>query len=120
MTAVLEPVLHVSSTVVAWRTIGESTVLLDLAASAYYGLNRTGTRLWSLLADGATHTALVDALLEVSDHRIDRCRADADVVAFLAELRTSGLLDQAPDQPHPAFALRTGITRLGSRLGSGR
>jgi hypothetical protein len=120
MTAVLEPVLHVSPTVVAWRTVGESTVLLDLAVSAYYGLNRTGTRLWSVLINGATHRTLVDALLAAADHQLDRARADADVVGFLAELRTAGLLDQVPDQPHPAFSLRTGITHLGSRLGSGR
>jgi hypothetical protein len=120
MTAVLEPTLQVSPTVVAWRTAGQSTVLLDLATSTYYGLNATGTRLWALLAAGITRGGLVDALADLVDHRIDRCGAHADVAAFLAELRAAGLLDQAPDRSGLAHAARVGVIRLGSWLGTGR
>jgi hypothetical protein len=36
----------------AFRDIGGEGVLLDLASGTYFGLNRLGTRAWTLLAGG--------------------------------------------------------------------
>lgn len=73
-----------------WREVEGSVVVLDLESSSYFAVNRTGTRLWPHLQDGAT----VDELSEVlaAAEELDAGRARADVEAFVADLRQQELL----------------------------
>ena len=80
------------------RVIHTSTsrggVLLDPASKAYFELNATGDRLWKAIAEPASIPELV-ALL-VGEHGVAQDRAEADVKAWVAELRAAELLDEVP------------------------
>jgi len=34
------------------RTVGDETVILDLASGTYYGLDPVGARIWQLMSEG--------------------------------------------------------------------
>ncbi|MEV3993715.1 lasso peptide biosynthesis PqqD family chaperone [Streptomyces sp. NPDC049837] len=68
---------------------GYGTVLLDQRRGQYFELNPTGTLIVRVLMAGGDEAAAADALVEEYD--IDRARAEEDVAALVAELRTSGL-----------------------------
>jgi hypothetical protein len=76
---------------VAWTDVDGEIVALDEKAAVYVAANPAGALLWRALADGATRTALSQAL--VDEYGISAERADADIDAFLAALRERALLD---------------------------
>ena len=53
-------------------------------------LNETGVMLWRLLEAGSTETALAEALTQQFDVSEEQARADA--AAFIANLRSHGIL----------------------------
>lgn len=73
-----------------WREMEGQTVMLHLESSMYLGLNRTGSSLWPLIAEGTTVQALVDRL--VQDYDVSAEQASSDVDAFLATCRGHDLL----------------------------
>lgn len=75
-----------------WQTVGEDLVVLDLGTSRYLQVNATGRALWDTLATGASTSELVEMLME--RFGIERPRAAADVDAFVADLRTRGLIEE--------------------------
>ena len=76
---------------VAWREIDGEVVALGLESSTYFGTNSSGTVLWRRLAEGTTRAELVGDLVTTFD--LEQAHAEADVDAFLADLRTRGLLE---------------------------
>ena len=89
-----EPRLRLRADKIEWREVEGEVIALDQKASLYLAGNATATLLWRALSAGATRGDLVSILTETFG--IDRQRADADVDAFLADLRSRGLLDTAP------------------------
>lgn len=79
-----------------WRIIEGEIVALDLRTSTYLAVNRSGTRLWPMIVEGAECHALVERL--VSDFDVTLAQADADVSAFLNILSERDLLEGAPSQ----------------------
>lgn len=75
---------------IEWQAVDDEIVALDLEASAYLAVNDSGTRLWPLVAAGATEADLVEEL--VSTFEIDPARAQADVRAFVERLRSLSLV----------------------------
>ena len=75
------------------RTVGEETVLLDLASGTYFGLDPVGTRIWHLLSEGKTVAAVCDNMLTEFD--VTRDTLEADVMHLLDELRDKGLVNAA-------------------------
>jgi len=73
----------------AWQSIGEETVVMDLAGRRVLGLNAAGGLLWSLLEE-RDETALAGALVERFEVEPDRARDD--VREFLASLGARGLV----------------------------
>jgi hypothetical protein len=70
---------------------GEDIVLLDLLRGSYYSLNPVASRLWTLLSEGATIGAAIEALCNEFDAPVDAISADVgDVIDRLrrAELVT--------------------------------
>ncbi len=67
-------------------------VALDVEAAEYLAANRTGAVLWRLLADGASHEELVEAL--VSRFNVDEATATRDVEFFVASLRDRDLIEE--------------------------
>lgn len=74
-----------------WKILEDETVVLDLRGSRYLAVNRSGTLLWPLLAEGTTRAQLVEALTKSCG--IDDARAVRDVDAFCARLDAEGLLE---------------------------
>lgn len=74
----------------AWREVDGEVIALGLESSTYFGTNSSGSLLWKRLAEGTTRAELVDEL--VATFELEPERAQADVDAFVADLRTRGLL----------------------------
>ncbi len=65
-------------------------VLLNLADGVYYGLDTVGAHIWRLLERPRTVGAVVDDV--VAQYHVDRARCENDVLTFLGDLRTRGLV----------------------------
>ena len=61
-----------------WKVLEDETVVLDLQSSRYLSINRSGTALWPLLAEGATMAQLDrkahERVRRVRVSRDTRCR----------------------------------------------
>jgi hypothetical protein len=75
-------------------------VILDTATGEYYGFNEVGARIWTLLQEPMTFTALVDALLE--EYRVDRDQCEAEVKDLLRRMAEKNLLELDPADPQHA------------------
>lgn len=74
-----------------WRAVEGRIVALLPGDGGEIVVNRTGTVLWRLLADGADPGRLRDQLVE--SFGIEPGAAERDVAAFLADLRRRQLLE---------------------------
>jgi len=88
--------LRQSSLVVRKRDLLESsvdqeTVLLSIANSNYYGMDPVAGRIWALIEQPISVTALLDVLRDEYDVGADECRRD--VMAFLGRLQEERLID---------------------------
>jgi hypothetical protein len=77
------------------REIGGEMVLLDVEAGIYFGLNEVGTRIWSLLAEGATLGEVEERLL--GELEVDRETLETDLRGLVRDLTAQGLIDVVPD-----------------------
>ena len=73
-----------------WNVVGDDLIVLDLQGSVYLKVNGSGRLLWEGLAEGVGDEELVAALRQ--RYGIDIRQAEADVAAFLADLRARDLL----------------------------
>ena len=84
------------STVVAVKDqvsadLAGEAVILNLKSGVYYGLNEVGAKIWQLLQEPRTVTAIRDTLLE--EYEVDRDSCDRDLLAVLQELATAELIE---------------------------
>jgi coenzyme PQQ synthesis protein D (PqqD) len=82
---------------VIFRDLEGDAVLLDLASGRYFGLNPVGTRMWTLLAAGATVDAAIAALAAEFD--AEAGQISRDVEALLTEMATRVLVTVVPAPP---------------------
>ena len=75
------------------RTVGDETVILDLASGTYYGLDPVGARMWQLMGEGLTLAAICETLLE--EYEVTREQLEADMIRLTDELSAKGLVVQA-------------------------
>ena len=87
----MSDLLQLRSDRLEWREVDGEVVVLDTEASVYIAINQAGSAIWPNLAAGATRDDLVARLRE--EFGIDENVASTDVDAFIAALRTQGLLD---------------------------
>lgn len=66
------------------------TVVMNLARAAYYGLDATAQRIWTLIAQPCSVADLCDTL--VSEYAVERKTCEQEVCAFLSELNKEGLI----------------------------
>lgn len=79
------------------REVADSSVLLDLKAEKYLGLDDTATEMLRVLGETKSFTEAVDELHQRYD--TSRERIEHDLGAFIAELDSRGLLKKrAQDQ----------------------
>jgi len=69
----------------------DETVILDLDAGIYSGLDAVGTRIWQLLERELTVADLCNVLLEEYDVGTEQCRQD--LMTFLHDLAAQGLIE---------------------------
>jgi len=79
---------------VLFRIVGEEAVLLNLKTELYLGLDRVGTRMWSLLAEEPSVGAAYEALLQ--EYEIEPARLRDDLDEFLGQLLEQGLIQISP------------------------
>ena len=70
-----------------------SAVMMDIMTGKYYNLGQVGGRIWELLEEPMTVSALVAKLTAEYDVSAQQCRADT--VPFLEKLLERGLLLKA-------------------------
>jgi hypothetical protein len=93
MTLALSSRVAIRSDVLA-RTVGDETVILDLASGSYFGLNPVGSRIWKLIGATQGGRALDDvrdamlALYDVAPDALER-----DLVDLAEALRAQKLID---------------------------
>lgn len=74
--------------------IDGEVIAMSIDNGACYGLNRVGTRIWSMLASPISVDAICTALVEQFDVAPDACRRD--VVDLLEQLRAEGIVRVGP------------------------
>ena len=70
-----------------------SAVMMDIMTGKYYNLGQVGGRIWELLEEPMTLSALVTKLTAEYDVSAEQCRADVE--PFLNTLLERGLLVEA-------------------------
>ena len=76
------------------------TVLLDLKSERYFGLDESGTRIWTLLIELERPEAVIERMLDEFDADEETVRAD--VAELLIRLLNMGLIESAQaDQSRP-------------------
>jgi hypothetical protein len=66
-------------------------VILNLKSGMYYGLDSVGARIWNLIQEPKTVSAVLDTLLEEYDVEPDRC--ESDLFLLLSDLAGRDLLE---------------------------
>lgn len=79
------------------RTVGDSYMVVPVGmrtrdVQGVIALSESGALLWEKLEQGATESELVEVLL--AEYEVEREQAEADVKAFVDELRSSGILEE--------------------------
>ncbi len=72
------------------------TVLLDLKSERYFGLDESGTRIWSLLIELGQPEAVIARMMDEFD--VDEGTLRADVAELLNRLLEGGLIEPAEAQ----------------------
>ncbi len=75
------------------RTVGDETVILDLATGTYFGLDPVGARMWQLMGEGKTLAAICDILLD--EYEVTSAALAGDILRLAEELRAKGLVSTA-------------------------
>lgn len=74
---------------VASRELDGELILLDLATGTYFGLDRVGARIWSLLGDRVRLAGVFETLL--SEYEVAPAVLEHDLLALVDELCAKGL-----------------------------
>ena len=75
------------------RTVGEETVILDLATGTYFGLDPVGARIWELMGEGKTLAEICDRMLE--EYEVSREELERDTLKLAQDLADQGLISAA-------------------------
>jgi hypothetical protein len=88
--------IDVDSFVVASRNqvasdLAGETVLLSMTTAHYYGLADVGARIWELLREPIRVSAICSVVTSEYDVTPERC--EEDVILFLKDLASNGLIE---------------------------
>lgn len=71
--------------------MGGEIVVLDLESGCYYGLDAVGARVWSLIEQPASLSAIRDAIM--AEYEVDAESCEHDIQAFLDKMQAVGLVE---------------------------
>ena len=86
----LNSIVKVTRDQASCELVGEA-VILDLKTGVYYGVDSVGARIWTLLQENKTVSAIRDALMNEYDVTPDQCTHD--LLVFLELLKKSELVE---------------------------
>jgi hypothetical protein len=75
--------------------LGEEAAVLNMKNSVYYGLDPVGARIWRLLQQPTTISAIRDVI--VQEYDVTPQQAESDLRALLEELLREGLVELTGD-----------------------
>jgi len=75
---------------VLFHDLGGEAVALNLSTGAYYGFDAVATRMWTLLAEGRSPAAVIDAVLE--EYEAGRAEVARDLSELVDRLVAYGLI----------------------------
>ena len=75
--------------------VGEEIVVFSAERGSYHAFGASGSRIWELLEEPTTVSALCVTLR--SEYDVDEERCFEDVTSFLEELRQAELIEVRPD-----------------------
>ncbi len=98
-TVSLDSSVTISDEVVSRDLEGEA-VILNLGSGTYFGLDKVGTRIWSLIQQDGSLRKVLATMQQEYDVAPDRL--EQDLLRLVAEMRAKGLVDVASwdRQPH--------------------
>lgn len=88
-TVTLETVVTANSGLMVSEVDGE-LVMMDIEKGTYYGLDPVAARIWQAVGQPTRVADVCAQMLEQFDVDQDRC--EAEVLAFIADLQSSGLV----------------------------
>ena len=91
MTAITRSSIVVASRDQVASDLGGETVLLGLRTARYYGLAEVGARIWELLREPISVSAISETIAREYEVSLERC--EADVLRFLEELAEQELIE---------------------------
>jgi hypothetical protein len=94
----LESRVAISDDVVS-RDLGGEAAILNLESGIYFGLDRVGTRIWTLLQDYGSLRRVFEAVQQEYDVAPERL--EGDLLLLVEELRAKGLLIVSSSQEGP-------------------
>ncbi len=94
------PGWRVRAELVSWRRTRGTIIVVDLRSAVEIRLDGAAVEIWDHLVTGCE----LDTLVELVTHKFDVAEATAseDIVAFIRELVTRGLVSPWPDPPRRA------------------
>ncbi|MEY2878056.1 MAG: hypothetical protein RLZZ15_436 [Verrucomicrobiota bacterium] len=76
------------------RAVDRAAVLVDSREGLYFGVNRVGARIWSLLEQPRSVAELVETL--TGEFTVDAAACRRETESFLGQLVTQGLVGATP------------------------
>lgn len=74
--------------------VDDETIILSVEQGQYYSFGTVGTVIWEQLAEPSTRDDLVEHVCEMFDVDAENCEYDVD--AFLSQLQSVKLIEEAP------------------------
>jgi len=75
-------------------------VALNIDNGTCYGLNRVGSRVWSLIAEPARVGGVCETL--IAEYKVDRATCEQQVLELLEDLHDEGMVVLREEQANPA------------------
>jgi hypothetical protein len=72
----------------------EGAVILDINSGVYFGVDGVGIEIWNLIQEPTEVARVIDSI--AGEYRIERERAEADVLRFLNDLAEHRLIEIKP------------------------
>jgi hypothetical protein len=73
----------------------DEAAILHLQSGVYYGLNQIGAKVWNLILEPVSVSALRDKLVEEYEVSPEQC--EKDLMSLLEQLAAEGLIDVRDD-----------------------
>jgi len=78
---------------VVWTDLDDEVVILKLDTGIYFGLNRVGARIWTLIATGRRREEILQSI--ATQYNVSRDQVERDFDELISDLSNEGLIKTA-------------------------